>query len=420
VLDHLFRRESSRLVAILTRRFGAENLHLAEDVVQDALVKAMQTWPFTGVPDNPTAWILHTARNRGLDHTRRTKIWRGKQPQLLPMVEECLDSARHAQALRFEDEIKDSQLRMMFVCCHPGLSVEAQVALTLKVLCGFSEREIAAAFLASEPAIAKRLTRARRLLREERVSTELPRPRELKPRMDAVLQAVYLLFNEGYKASEGRTLLREDLCENAIRLGELLASNAFAKNAPTHALLALMYFNTARLPARVDAGGVIFTLAEQDRTRWDRMKISRGVFHLDRSADGTSVSRYHLEAGIAACHTLARSESETDWDQILGFYDELLALDPSPVVALNRAVALAKVKGPRAGLQAIDTMAGREALKNYHLLDSVTGYLWTEAGEWSKAAACYHRARRLATLDAERELLSRRIREAEQSGAGRP
>jgi len=415
VVDNLFRREAGRLVAILARRFGPEHLHLAEDVVQDALGKAMQVWPFTGIPDSPTAWILHTARNRALDHARRTQLWKGKQAMLLPLVEDCLNSARDARDPRFEDEIEDSQLRMMFVCCHPGLAADSQVALTLKVLCGFGEREIAAAFLTSETTIAKRLTRARQYLRSENVSVDLPRAAELAPRVAAVRQALYLLFNEGYKASDGPTLLREELCEEAMRLGELLVARPFACQPETHALLALMYFNAARLPARTDEEGLMLTLARQDRSRWDQKKIGMGLVHLDASGSGPTVSRYHLEAGIAACHVLSKSAAETDWRRILGFYDELLARNPSPVVALNRAVALSRVEGAMAGLSAIEKMPGRGTLENYHLLHAVRGHLWFEAGDRTLALVSFNKALELTTVDVEREHLSRRIEEA-QSG----
>jgi RNA polymerase sigma factor (sigma-70 family) len=411
VVDHLFRREAGRLVAILTRRFGPEHLQLAEDVVQDALGKAMQTWPFTGIPSNPTAWILQTARNRALDQTRRSRIWEGKQAKLLPLFED-LDPASRAQAPLFEDEIEDSQLRMMFVCCHPGLAPDAQVALTLKILCGFGEREIAAAFLTNEAAIAKRLTRARQYLRDKRITTDLPSASELAPRVAVVQQALYLLFNEGYKASDGPTLLREDLCGDAIRLGVLLAAQPFATRPETHALLALMYFNNARLPTRMDEGGLILTLDRQDRSRWDQEGIRRGMAHLEASGGGTSVSRYHIEAGIAACHALAPSEAETNWPQILGFYDDLLSHDASPVVALNRAVALAKVKGAAAGLKAIEKMARRDSLENYHLLHAVCGHLRLQAGDRAQALVSFRRAYELATLPVEREHLSRRMEEA--------
>ncbi len=410
VVDHLFRREAGRLVTILTRRFGPEHLHLAEDVVQDALGRAMQTWPFTGVPANPSAWILRTARNRALDQTRRARIWEGKQALLLPLVADCLDSS--PRALRFEDEIEDSQLRMMFVCCHPGMAADSQVALILNVLCGFGEREIAAAFLVSESAVAKRLTRARQFLRDERVTTDLPVASEMAPRVAAVQQALYLLFNEGNKASEGPTLLREDLCEDAIRLGKLLVAHPFASRPETHALLALMYFNTARLSTRMDEGGLILTLARQDRRRWDQERIRLGVSHLAASGSGPAASRYHLEAGIAACHSLAPSDAETNWPQILGYYDDLLAYDASPVVALNRAVALAKVEGAQAGLRALELIAGRHILENHHLLHAVCGHLRLQAGERAQAFASFRRAHDLATLDIEREHLSRRMQEA--------
>jgi RNA polymerase sigma factor (sigma-70 family) len=413
VLDRLFRREAGRLVAILTGRFGTENLQLAEDVVQDALIKAMKTWPFTGVPDNPTAWILQAACNRAVDERRRIKIWRGKQPLLLPLIEDILASRTGLEGLRFEDEIKDSQLRMMFVCCHPGLSEEAQIALTLKVLCGFGEREIAAAFLTTEIAIAKRLGRARQFLREAHVDIEVPRNHELALRLESVRKAIYLLFNEGYKASRGSSLLRRDLCEAAIRLGEMLLSHPFLDDAQTHALLALLYLNAARMPARVDSEGVIFNLEMQDRRLWDREKIASGVLHMGASAGASELSRYHLEAGIAACHTLATSDDETNWTEILGLYDMLLSISPSPVVALNRAVALARVNGAEAGLKAIETIEGKGVLRNYHHVDAVAGHLLMEVGDRPAAALRFRRALGLATLDAERDLLGQCIAKAE-------
>jgi RNA polymerase sigma-70 factor (ECF subfamily) len=409
VVDHLFRREAGRLVAILARRFGPEHLHLAEDVVQDALVAAMQTWPYTGVPENPTAWILQTARNRALDQTRRRKVFQEKQPALIALVEDCLDAAIGADLPRFEDEIQDSQLRMMFVCCHPGLPAESQVALTLKVLCGFGEGEIAAAFLATPEAMAKRLVRARQYLREEAIAPELPSAAEAAARVESVHRALYLLFNEGHKSSHGRALIRGELCADAIRLAELLAGHAFPTQEETHALLALMYFLAARLPARVDAAGDLLLLHRQDRSLWDRSKIMRGLEHLEESAGGPSVSRYHLEAGIAACHALAPSEEETDWTRILELYDDLSALDGSPVIALNRAVALARVQGPMAGLKALAGIADSPVLENYHLFFSVAGQLWLDHGDRGKAEECFRRSRDLATHETEREHLSRRI-----------
>jgi RNA polymerase sigma factor (sigma-70 family) len=411
-VDHLFRREAGRLVAILTRHFGVAHLHLAEDVVQDALVRAMQTWPYTGVPREPSAWLLQTAKHRALDHLRRARTWNDKRAALAPLVEDGLEAALAVQAPHFEDEIRDSQLRMMFVCCHPGLPQEAQVALTLKTLCGFGEPEIAAAFLATGAAVAKRLNRARQYLREHGVAFELPPADRLAARADAVRQALYLLFNEGYKASHGDSLLRADLCAEAIRLGELLAAHPAGAEPATHALLALMLFNAARLPARLDDAGGVLLLSAQDRTRWDRGQIRRGLAHLAAAAEGREATRLHLEAGIAACHCLAPTYEATDWPQILALYDQLLALDASPVAALNRAVAVAKVRGPTAGLCALDAIEDGATLAHYHLYHAVAGQLWLDAGDAGRAAQCFRRALELAALPAERELLEHRLAQA--------
>jgi RNA polymerase sigma factor (sigma-70 family) len=409
VIDHLFRRESGRLVAILTRQFGIAHLPLVEDVVQDALVRAMQVWPFTGVPENPSAWLLRTAQNRALDQARRASTWRGKQTALQALLEESTGDSAAAALPHFEDEINDSQLRMMFVCCHPNLARDAQVALILKTLCGFDEREIAAAFLASADAVTKKLVRARKLLREGRVAMELPPAGRLAPRVESVRHALYLLFNEGYKASHGDSLLRADLCAEAIRLGELLAAHAIGDRPETHALLALMYLHAARLPARVADDGSLLVLAVQDRSRWDRPQIQRGLAHLEKSGAGRRLTHWHLEAGIAACHALTPSFAQTNWQHILELYDALLAHDDSPVISLNRAIALAQVEGAAAGLRAVDEMPRRRTLERYHLYHAVRGQLLFDAGRRAEAMIALRRAHELAVLPAERELLTRRI-----------
>lgn len=414
LVDHLFRREAGRLVAILTRRFGPACLDLVEDAVQEALLKAMQGWPFTGVPDNPTAWLLQTAKNRMLDQTRRNIVWREKQTQLVPLIEDSIQSAMQTSAPQFEDEVRDSQLRMMFVCCQPTLPPEAQVALTLKILCGFGEREIAAAFLASPTAIAKRLVRARQVLRERTIEFELPPAKELAPRVEQVVRALYLLFNEGYKASHGDSLLRADLCAEAIRLAELLATHPAGSRPETHALLALMYLNTARLPARVSETGDLQLLTEQDRSLWDQDAIAHGLRHMEKSSAGETVSRYHLEAGIAACHTLAPDAASTNWAQVLSLYDQLLDVDGSPMVALNRTVAVARVAGPHKALNALENIPGRAALENHHLLHAVTAQLWFEVGDHVLAASSYHRALTLAPLPIERAFLKHRLEHCEK------
>ncbi len=411
-VGHLFRREAGRLVAILAHRFGAENLHLAEDLVQDALVKAMQTWPFTGIPANPSAWILQVACNRAIDQTRRNRWVKCNQLELGALAEEWLQTVGQSGDARFEDEIHDSQLRMMFVCCHPSLPAETQVALTLKILCGFGDREIAAAFFITEAAAAKRLARGRKALQEHRVSTDLPGSGELASRLQSVLQALYLLFNEGYKASHG-LLLRVDLCTEAIRLAELLLAPPFERRPEVDALLALMNFNASRLDARIGPAGDMLLLPHQDRNRWDHEKIKRGLAHLEKSGQGTVVSRFHLEAGIAACHSLAPDDARTNWRRILALYDELLELESSPIVAMNRAVALAKVKGPNAGLAALAEIPDRNALEQHYLLHAVTGNFHMDAGDAREAAVHFRKAWALATVKVERDLLARKIDLAE-------
>ncbi len=407
--EHLFRHESGRMVSILTGIFGLQRLQLAEDVVQEALIRAMKTWPFYGIPDNPTAWLLRTARNLATDQIRRETNFREKQPDIIAAVEGPAGGITLPRIADDGNEFQDDHLRLMFVCCHPVLPPEVQSALALKTLCGFSPAEIARGFLVSEAAIAKRLTRARRRLQEENIPFEIPPAAELPGRLGGVWQTLYLLFNEGYKASQGEEVVRADLCAEAIRLGTVLASHPAGNHPTTHALLALMLLSAARLPARVDAAGNLLRLEEQDRSRWDRTMIARGLQHLAASAGGTSLSEYHLQAGIAACHSLAASEDATDWPRILKLYDQLLAVNASPVVALNRAVAVARLHGPAAGLQAVAEIPDRERLDDYHLLHAVVGELEHQRGHDEIAAAHFRRALELVETRAERDLLARRL-----------
>jgi RNA polymerase sigma-70 factor (ECF subfamily) len=298
---------------------------------------------------------------------------------------------------------------MMFVCCHPVIPAEAQVALALKTLCGFSITEISRAFLTTEAAIAKRLTRAKQKIQEARIPFEIPAGEELARRLDNVLQSVYLLFNEGYKASGGDKLVREDLCNEAIRLGELLAQHPAADQPQTHALLALMLLNAARLAARQDNDGNLVRLEEQDRTRWDQPMIERGMSHLRESASGEAMSEYHLQAGIAACHATAKDYSLTDWSRILSLYDRLMEFDDSPVVALNRAVAIANVHGPKAGLEAVRAIRGRKKLESYYLFYAVAGELETRLNNHETAAREFRKAFELAETKSERAFLLKRL-----------
>lgn len=405
-IEHLFRHEAGRIVSALTGIFGVEHLTLAEDVVQEALAKAMQTWPYRGVPANPAAWIMRSARNLALDHVRRERNFRDKLPEIVRTLD--TDQAPEPSASS-ENDLGDDRLRMLFVCCHPRIPAESQIALALKVLGGFSPAEIGKAFLTSEAAIAKRLTRARQQLREAGIAFAIPEGVELERRLDVVLRSLYLLFNEGYKASSGDHLVREDVCKEAIRLTDLLARHPAGNHPRTHALLALMLLNTARLAARLSPDGSLLRLADQDRSGWDRGMIARGMFHLVRSATGNAVDEYHLQAGIAACHCAAPDFVATDWRQILSLYDQLMELDDSPVIALNRAVAVAQLHGPQAGKDALVKIAGLRALESYHLLHAAQGEFELLLGEKAVAAAHFQRALDLAELASEKEFLRKRL-----------
>lgn len=411
--DHLFRQEAAKLVSILTGIFGVHRLQMAEDVVQEALVRALQTWPYYGIPANPQAWLMQTARNLALDLIRRETSFRQKEPRIISFIEQRMADTESGAEPRFDDEIQDDRLRLMFACCHPVLPQESQTALALKVLCGFGTEEIAHAFLTSDAAVAKRLTRARQRLQEEQIPFEIPTGTDLPSRLDGVLQILYLLFNEGYKASTGPSLIREDLCHEAIRLGTLLAAHPSGNEPRTHALLALMLLNTARLPARLDDAGNILRLQDQDRSRWNYGLIQRGVFHLGLSSRGDQASEYHLQAAIAACHSLSPDAASTDWQRILRLYDHLLQLNSSPVIALNRAVALARVEGPEKAIAAVECILDRQPLDSYHLFHAVLGELESQRRQYEAAAAHLRTALQLAQIASERHLLSQRLNELE-------
>lgn len=412
IASDLFRHEGAKIVAMLTAHLGVHRLQLAEDVVQEALVRALQTWPYRGVPENPAAWLMQTAKNLALDVLRREQNWHEKEDGIAQAHERWL--AAPAAAENTEGGFADDTLRMMFVCFHPQLSAEAQTALALRTLCGLSPAEIAAAFLTSEAAIAKRLVRARQRIRELALPFAVPDARELPARLDGVLTTLYLLFNEGYKASSGDRLVREDLCHEAIRLAQLLAEHPATNQPSIHALLALMLLNAARLPARTDDAGNLLRLHEQNRAAWNQAMIQRGVHHLSLAATGNALSEYHLEAGIAACHSTAASEAETNWPRILSLYDQLVALSRSPIVALNRAIALARVHGSQTGLDALASLRG---LDSYHLLHAARGTLSAELGHCVVAVEHFRKAASLATLPSEREFINRRIQECEAGAA---
>jgi RNA polymerase sigma factor (sigma-70 family) len=408
--EHLFRHEAGKLVSVLTGIFGIDHLQLAEDVVQEALVRAFRTWPYYGVPNNPAAWITQTAKNLAYDLLRREKLFREKQPEIMVSVEQWSADSVVDDSPLFDTEIKDDRLRLIFACCHPLLQQEAQTALALKTLCGFSAAEIAKAFLTTEAAIAKRLTRTRQKIRELQIPFEIPSGQEFAGRLNGVLQTLYLLFNEGYKASSGENLIRADLCHEAIRLASLLAEHPAANQPRTHALVALMLLDAARLPARVDMEGNILRLKEQDRSKWSRKMIEVGIIHLGQAASGEELSEYHIQAGIAACHCMAADYSSTDWSRILDLYDQWSQINRSPVVALNRAVAVAKVHGPRAGITAVEAIQNRAELDSYYLLYAVLGEFEAQLQHPEVAAAYFQKASQLTEVKSERVFLSKKVR----------
>ena len=405
--DHLFRHEAAKLVSVLTRIFGIERLDFAEDVVQETLAKALRTWPYYGVPANPAAWLTQAAKNLALDLIRREKLFRDKEAQIITSIENWSSSSEDSP--QFDNELKDGRLRLIFACCHPDVPQESQTALALKTLCGFSPAEIAKAFLTTEAAIAKRLTRAKQRIKELAIPFEIPAGEDLAPRLDAVLQTVYLLFNEGYKASSGDSLIRQDLCDEAIRLATLIADHPVTNSPRAHALLALMLLNAARLPARIDDNGNILRLQDQDRSRWRPDLITRGMMHLGQSATGHDLTEYHLQAGIAACHCTAPDYDSTDWPRILALYDQLLQIDPSPVVALNRAVALANVEGTKAAREYITSIKQRAALDSYHLYHAVLGEFEFQLQNLEAAAEHFRRATELTELKSEQAFLNKRL-----------
>ena len=412
--EHLFRQESGKLVSVLTGIFGIDRLQMAEDVVQEAMVRALRTWPYDGIPNNPAAWLMQTSRRLALDLIRREKVFLHKQPEIVASIELRLTGPGPGDAPMFDDEIKDGRLRLIFACCHPLLPQEAQTALALKTLCGFSPREIANAFLATEAAVAKRLTRARQSIQQQRIPFEIPSGAELSTRLDGVLQVLYLLFNEGYKASSGESLVRIELCREAIQLAASLTEHPASDQPRTHALLSMMLLNAARLPSRMDPEGNILRLQEQDRSSWDRALIGLGLHHLARAAAGDEVSEYHFQAGIAACHCVAPDYQSTNWAAILAHYDQWMKISDSPVVALNRAIAVANVEGPAAGIRAVEAIANRRQLDTYYLTYAVFGEFEAQLHRLPSAAAHFRKALKLTELRSEQAFLEKRLRDCEE------
>ncbi|WP_437729884.1 RNA polymerase sigma factor [Sorangium sp. So ce1335] len=407
-VEPIFRREAGRMLATLTRVFGVHNLALAEDVVQDALCRALEVWKLRGVPENPAAWLMATAKHRALDALRRERTARTFAPELTRLFEGERPLAPAVDELFGAAAIRDDQLRMMFSCCHPRLPEEAQVALVLHILCGFSASEIAAAFLCTEAAIEKRIARAKKVLAGSSRLFDLT-DEEFSARLSAVQRALYLLFNEGYHGACPREAVRAELCREAMHLAALLVEHPLASRPATHALAALMCLHAARLPARVDASGHLSSLFQQDRSRWDRALVAEGQRLLDLSATGPELTEYHVEAAIASVHASAGRAEDTSWETIVSLYDTLMAIRPSPVVALNRAIAVAQREGPERGLQEIGAIEGRERLAAYPFYFAAQGELELRRGRREIAGQHFRSALALARNAMERRFFEQRL-----------
>jgi RNA polymerase sigma factor (sigma-70 family) len=413
---HLFRREAGRMVAALTRVFGVHNLALAEDVVQDAFCRAIEVWKFRGVPENPSAWLMATAKNRALDVLRRERTARTYAPELGRLLESEWTLAPVVGELFAANAIKDDLLRMMFSCCHPRLPEEAQVALMLHILCGFSVGEIASAFVSTRAAIEKRITRAKKVLAGSKKLFDITAPADLSVRLPAVHRALYLLFNEGYHGASPESAVRVELCKEAMRLTTMLLEHPLGATPATYALAALMCLGAARLPARVDASGNLNSLFDQDRARWDRELLVEGLKLLELSATGSELAEYHVEAAIASVHARALRAEDTDWKTIVSLYDTLMTIRPSPIVALNRAIAVAQNESPQRGLDEINTIADRDRLAAYPFYFAAIGELEFRCGRHETARHHFVAAIALARNPMERRFLEQRVTACE-SGA---
>jgi len=400
------------MVAALTRIFGVHNLALAEDVVQDAFCRALEVWKVRGLPENPSAWLMATAKNRALDVLRRQRTARTFAPELGRLLESEWTIAPVVEEAFAPPVIRDEQLRMMFSCCHPRLAEPVQVALVLNILCGFGAAEIASAFLAGRAAMEKRIARGKRVLARSRRLFDLGEA-EFSSRLSAVRRALYLLFNEGYHGASARSAVRAELCQEAMRLTALLREHAPAATPETIALAALMSLHAARLPARLDSADDLRPLLEQDRSRWDARLVQEGLALLERSATGDELTAYHVEAAIAAVHAAAPSVAETDWEQVVSLYDRLLAIAPSPVVALNRAIAIAERDGAERGIEELEAIEGRDRLEGYPFYPAALGELELRRGDRERARTFFAAALAAARNPTERRFLEKRVKACE-------
>jgi RNA polymerase sigma-70 factor, ECF subfamily len=405
LLEHLFRRESGRIVAWLARLLGSTYLQLAEDAAQEAMLRAVQTWTFQGIPQNPEAWLFRTAHNYAISSVRRGTVFSRKADELVSVLE---TTAQPILDIDAEQSLRDDELRMVFMCCHPKLAPDAQVALSLKLVGGFSTEEIARIFLSGQNTIAQRLVRAKRLIREQKLTLAMPSRARLEQRLNSVLKVIYLMFSGGYAAHSGEELIRSDVCLEALRLGRLVASSSMG--APrVDALVALMALQAARLPARTDAAGDLVLLEEQNRELWDDDLIALGFSYFDKSIAGDNVSEWHIQAAIAATYASAASSAEIDWASILKHYNQLMEMTDSPVVALNRAVVVMKVHGAEASLAALTPLEENNALQNYHLLPAMRGHMLAALGRLDEAKVAFSAALNCDCTMPEKRFLRQRL-----------
>jgi len=405
LLEHLFRREAGRIVAWLARQLGSQHLQLAEDAAQEAMLRAAQLWPFRGVPERPEGWLFRVAYNHAISALRKGVRFDDKAEALIAALE---SRGEQTDALDLDETLRDDELCMIFMCCHPEISQDARVALSLKLVAGFGVGEIARVFLVDEATVAQRLVRAKKVIREKRLPLAMPRKAALSVRLDSVLEAIYLMFSGGYAASSGEILIRQDVCMEALRLGRLLAASWLG--APrVDALVALMALQAARLPARTDAAGDLVLLEEQNRGLWDTGLIGLGFSYFGRAIAGEAVSVWHVQAAIAATHAMAQSAQSTDWKAILGHYDQLAEMTGSPVVAMNRAVAVMQVHGAAAGLRALEPLAGHAAFRGYYLLPAVRGRMLMELGRMAEAEDAFAEALECECSEPERRFLRQQL-----------
>lgn len=398
------------MVAVLSRLFGLEKLDLIEDAIQDAMIKALKLWAFQGIPQNPRAWLIEVAKNKIFDRLRRSSKFEATGEEF-ENAAKYLQTLENTDSFRFANEVSEDVLQMMFACCHPVISPDSQVALTLKTVSGFSISEIASAYLSNEEAIAKMLTRAKQKLRQHKIRLEMPSPDKLNSRLGSVLKVLYLMFNEGYNSAKGEKLIRNDLCFEAIRLAKLLANHPLTNLPKTHALLALFYFQGARLNARFDENGDILLLADQNRALWNKQMIAKGLQHFRLSAKGDELSDYHLEAEIASLHAIAEDFATTDWKRILRCYEILSQRTSSPIVKLNKTIALAKVEGAEIGLKELENLQENSDLNDYLLFFITLGDLQAETKRKDEAVFSYQKAMKLSNNEVVKRFLQKKIKE---------